>query len=80
MPTVRIQEEDHTTLRLLAEQTGRQQQEVLHEALDAYSRDYFFQSMNAAYERLKADPIAWQEELAERAELEGTLDDDLGDE
>ncbi|HEX6677076.1 MAG TPA: hypothetical protein VF486_18860 [Actinomycetes bacterium] len=37
----------------------------------------FFAELDAAYARLRADPAAWEEELAERAELEGTLADGL---
>jgi hypothetical protein len=40
-------------------------------------RERFFAELHAAYARLRADPTAWEEELAERAELEGTLADGL---
>jgi hypothetical protein len=37
----------------------------------------FFADLRAAYERRAADPAAWQDELDERADLEGTLADGL---
>lgn len=43
-------------------------------------RREFFAAYNAAYAALRADPQAWARELAERAELDGTLADGLEDE
>jgi hypothetical protein len=37
----------------------------------------FFADLHAAYAHLASDRAAWQEELDERAELEGTLADGL---
>jgi hypothetical protein len=37
----------------------------------------FFADLHAAYARLAGDRAAWQEELDERAELDGTLADGL---
>jgi hypothetical protein len=34
---------------------------------------------SAAYKRLAGDRVAWQDELVERAELDGTLGDGLGE-
>jgi hypothetical protein len=52
-------------------------QTVLDQALDAYHRTQFFSALDQAYERLWADPIAREEELAERKLFEGTLADGL---
>ena len=52
-------------------------QTILDEAIDQYSRDKFLDEVNAAYARLRADPKAWKEELAERKEWDGTLMDGL---
>jgi hypothetical protein len=43
---------------------------VLERAVENYRREQFYAEFNAAFERLRADPVAWEEELAERAELE----------
>lgn len=66
MPTTRIRESDHQLLQGLAEKTGKQHQEIIHEALDAYERQRLLDEINAAYARLKANPEEWQDELDER--------------
>ena len=76
--TVRVTEHTHKVLRELAESTGEPLQQVLEEAVEQYRRERFFAELHAAYERLAADPTAWQDELAERAQLDGTLADGLG--
>ena len=52
---------------------------MLEQAVEAYRRELFYAELNAAYERLQADPVAWEEELAERAEWDATLADGLDD-
>jgi len=54
-------------------------QQVLEEAVEQYRRERFFSDLRAAYERLAADPALRQDELADRAELIGTLADGLGE-
>jgi len=54
-------------------------QQVLEEAVERYRRERFFADLHAAYERLATDRAAWRDELAERAELDGTLADGLGE-
>jgi predicted transcriptional regulator len=75
--TVRVIEHTHAMLRELAAATGEPLRRVLERALEQYRREQFFREFNAAYARLRADPVAWQEELAERAVMEGTLADGL---
>jgi predicted transcriptional regulator len=77
--TVRVTEHTHQMLRELAETTGEPMQQVLESAVERYRRERFFAELHAAYGRLRADRIAWDEELAERAELDATLADGLGD-
>ena len=77
--TVRVSEHTHEQLRKLAASTGEPLQKVLERAVENYRRQQFYAEFNAAFERLRADPVAWEEELAERAELEGTLADGLDD-
>jgi predicted transcriptional regulator len=75
--TVRVSERTHEVLRELADATGEPLQRVLEEAVERYRRERFFADLDAAYERLQADGAAWEEELAERAALDGTLADGL---
>ncbi len=77
--TVRVTDHTHEVLRELAAATGESLQQVLEQAVERYRRERFFADLHAAYARLQADPAAWEAELAERADLEGTLADGLGD-
>jgi predicted transcriptional regulator len=77
--TVRVSEHTHELLRKLAAATGEPLQQVLERAVEHYRRQQFYAEFNAAYERLRADPVAWEEELAERAEWDATLADGLDD-
>ena len=77
--TVRVSAHTHELLRELAEATGEPLQKVLERAVETYRREQFFAELNAAYARLQADPVAWEEELAERAEWDATLADGLDD-
>ena len=77
--TVRVSEHTHDLLRKLAEATGEPLQKVLERAVENYRREQFFAEFNAAFERLRADPVAWEEYLAEQAEWETTLADGLDD-
>jgi hypothetical protein len=54
-------------------------QRVPEEAVERYRRERFFADLHAAYARLAGDRAAWEEELGERAELDGTLADGLRD-
>lgn len=49
-------------------------------ALKKYEDQILLEEINEAYARLKKDKKAWQEELQERQELEGTIADGLKDE
>jgi hypothetical protein len=44
-------------------------------AIDEFYRKAFFAESDRGYERLKADPLAWQEELEERLLWENTSED-----
>lgn len=73
--TVAIQPQTHAKLRELAENEGRGEIEILDAAIDAYYRRKLLEAMNAGYARLRADPQAWAEELAERDLWDKTLAD-----
>lgn len=73
--TTRISDSDHRRLRRLARETGRSQQDLIGQALDAYERERFFRQMDAGFEALRADPAAWAEELAEREAWDTTSRD-----
>jgi predicted transcriptional regulator len=75
--TVRVTEHTHTALRELAADTGKPLQQILEEAVERYRRELFFADLHAAYARLAGDQAGWDEELDERAQLDGTLADGL---
>jgi predicted transcriptional regulator len=77
--TVRVSEHTHELLRELAAATGEPLQKVLERAVESYRREQFLAELDAAYERPQADPVAWEEELAERALWEVTLADGLAE-
>jgi predicted transcriptional regulator len=66
MPTTRISESDHKALQTLARQTGKQQQEIIHDALDTYQREKLLDEINAGFERLRSRAADWNAELEER--------------
>jgi hypothetical protein len=72
---VRISEESHQVLRELSEQEGTSMQSLLDEAVEQLRRLKFLAHANAAFTALKADPLAWKEELEERKLWEKTLSD-----
>jgi len=74
---IRISAQAKATLRELARLEGKPMQAVLDEAIDHYQRDRLLDEANAAYPRLKSDPDAWKEELAEREQWDGALADGL---
>ena len=76
-PNIRISPRSKAALRALAKRQGKPMQAVLDEAIELYERDRFLDEVNAAYEKLRADPKAWEEELAERKTWDGALMDGL---
>lgn len=77
---VRVNPETHAALHELAKDLHLSLQEVLGQAVEQYRRRTLLEQANVAYAALRADPQAWQEELAERALWDTTLLDGLDDE
>lgn len=77
MATARIFQTDHRLLQQLAEQTGMQQQQIIHDALDTYQRERLLDEINADFDRLRSDSAAWKAEMDERRLWENTLTDDM---
>lgn len=74
---VRIQPATYDKLKALARRAGKTMPAVLSEAVDELYRKEFLDECNRAYARLKADPRAWKQELAERKAWDKTLSDGL---
>ena len=77
MAQLRIGKETHEKLRELARNEGISMQRVLEKALGEYEKTQFFDSLDAAFAALQADPEAWAEELRERRLSENTLMDGI---
>ena len=75
--TVKIDKFTQKTLKELAQQRGTSMQSILREAILEYRRRQFLEDTNAAYEALKSNPKAWQEELEERKLWDNTIADGL---
>lgn len=80
MATARILDTDHALLQELAAQTGKQHQEIIHEALQAFHRDRMLDDINTAFALLRRDDTAWREEQAERAVWDGAAADNIANE
>ena len=72
MAQTRIFDGDHALLQALAATTGKQHQEIIHDALEAYNRDRMLDEINAAFASVKRDESVWREEQAERTAWDGT--------
>ena len=75
--TVRVSRSTHAKLQHLAGEVGRPMSQIVAEAVETYRRNAFFDAFDLAVARLRSNPKAWAEELAERRALEGTLQDGL---
>jgi len=75
--TVRISQASWQVLRQIAAQAGEPMQAVLDKAIEAYRRQCFLQKANEAYAALRENPVAWQEEIAERKAWDITSEDRL---
>jgi predicted transcriptional regulator len=80
VPSIRISRQTKATLQELAKLKRKPVGKVLDEAIEQYRRATFLDQANTAYARLRKDRKAWNEELADRAELDGALMDDLSEE
>ena len=76
-PNIRISSRSKAALRELAKRQGKPMQAVLDEAIECYQREKFLDEVNAAYGRLRGDPKAWKEELAERQIWDRALRDGI---
>jgi hypothetical protein len=64
---IRVTEADHERLVRLTTQTSMKQHEVITRALDILEREVLLDSINAGFEALQGNSLAWDAELAERA-------------
>jgi hypothetical protein len=78
---MRVSPASWKSLRDISDSANESMQAILDKAVETYRRQFFLEQMNKGFAALKANPDAWRQELAERAEWDVTLKDDLeGDE
>lgn len=78
--TIRVKKELYDTVKSIAKEKNRNMQDILEQAIKDYKKREFFDSLNGAYARLRADSKAWAEEEKERAEWDATSSDGLENE
>lgn len=77
MPVTRLPQETLAVIRQIAREDGETLQAVLVQAVEAYRRARMIQRLNDDFARLKTDPAAWAQEVAELEAWDATLSDDL---
>lgn len=78
--TARISQNSDAIIQELVLKTGKTKVEIIEEALESYRYYERMRTLSEQYERLRSDKKAWEQELKERQELDGTLLDGLDDE
>jgi hypothetical protein len=80
MTTAKISPKTARILERLQRRYRKPKTVLIDLALKKYEDQILLEEINEGYSRLKADKKAWEEELKERQELEGTIGDGLEDE
>ncbi len=77
MTTAKISPNTARILERLQRRYHKPKTVLIDLALKKYEDQMLLEEINEGYARLKADKKAWEEELTERQELEGTIGDGL---
>ena len=80
MTTAKISPTSARILERLQRRYHKPKTVLIDLALKKYEDQILLEEINEGYARLKADKKAWEEELKERQELEGTVEDGLENE
>ncbi len=73
--TIRVTSHARDTVREISRITGKRQQEVVDEAVEAYRRQILLDKANAAYAALRSDGSGWEAETREREAWDAALAD-----
>lgn len=73
--TARISSKSDNIIKEISSLTGMSKIEIIDSALEVYRHKERMRLLNDSYRRLRADKASWDEEINEREELEGTLED-----
>lgn len=80
MTTAKISRSSALRLERLQRRFHKPKTVLIDLALKKYEDQILLEEINEGYARLKADKKAWEEELEERQELDGTIEDGLENE
>jgi hypothetical protein len=80
MADVELSPKTHALLQQMAVEEGCSASDLLDQAINKLWRTRFLERANEAFAALRADPVAWQEELDEMGIWDCTLMDGLEDE
>lgn len=80
MTTAKISPATSRILERLQRRYHKPKTVLIDLALKKYEDQMLLEEINEGYGRLKADKMAWEGELKERRELEGTIGDGLENE
>ncbi len=69
--TIRVRRPDSERLQALARDRKTTVIDLVHSAIDALERQDFLRGLDEDHQRLREDPQAWQNYLAERQEWDG---------
>lgn len=78
--TVRVATPTYERLNEMASAGRKTIGEVVADLIEGYDKERFFQELEAAGRRLRADPVEWASFQAELSEWDGTLMDGLENE
>lgn len=73
--TARISSRSDTIINEMSMLTGMSKIEIIESALEVYRHNERMRLLNESHKQLQSDKSAWKEELSDREELEGTLED-----
>jgi predicted transcriptional regulator len=79
MRPIAVSDDTLSKLHEIANWSNSTIDDVLLTSIEEYYRKEFFAECDRGYERLRADPVAWQEELEERDLWDNAIGDGLED-
>lgn len=78
--SAKITEQSKELVDEIAILTGETRMSIIEKAMINYKRQIDMKQFDEDYARLRSNEQLWKEELREREELDGTLEDGLSDE
>ncbi len=75
--TARISTKSNLIINEIVSITGMSKVEIIESALETYKHHERMRLLNESYRTLRSNPAEWKDELIERSEIEGTIEDGL---